>query len=71
MGVTGQDGEVATLVKEVVGFEGGFSFDTAKPDGTFQKVLDVSRLRSLGWRAHTRTFSGLTLPGRRSTHTNE
>lgn len=42
---------LAGLVKQVVGFEGTLSFDTAKPDGTPRKLMDVSRLDNLGWRA--------------------
>lgn len=43
--------ELAFLVKEVVGFKGQLVFDELKPDGTPQKLLDVSRLDSLGWSA--------------------
>lgn len=49
---TGQDisiGELAEQVAQVVGFEGLIQWDTSKPDGTPRKLLDVSRLRSLGW----------------------
>jgi GDP-L-fucose synthase len=42
--------ELAELVKAVVGFLGGIRFDPSKPDGTPRKVLDVSRIRTLGWR---------------------
>ncbi|HXE14771.1 MAG TPA: GDP-L-fucose synthase [Bryobacteraceae bacterium] len=42
---------LAGLLKQVVGFEGTLSFDTTKPDGTPRKLLDVSRLENLGWRA--------------------
>ena len=42
-------GELAALTAEVVGFEGAVIFDASKPDGTPRKVLDVSRLRALGW----------------------
>ncbi|HKJ88293.1 MAG TPA: GDP-L-fucose synthase, partial [Gammaproteobacteria bacterium] len=52
---TGQDctiRELAETVAEVVGFEGEISFDTSKPDGTPRKLLDVSRLRALGWEAN-------------------
>jgi GDP-L-fucose synthase len=42
--------ELAEIVKDVVGFEGEFEFDTTKPDGTPRKLLDVSRLFRLGWR---------------------
>jgi GDP-L-fucose synthase len=41
--------ELATLVKEIVGFEGELVFDTSKPDGTPRKLLDVSLLRSIGF----------------------
>lgn len=41
--------ELAGLVKEVVGFKGEIVFDPAKPDGTPRKLLDVSRIKALGW----------------------
>jgi GDP-L-fucose synthase len=41
--------EVAELIREVVGYEGDLGFDPSKPDGTPRKLLDVSRLRGLGW----------------------
>ncbi len=41
--------DLATLVQEVVGYDGRIEFDTTKPDGTPRKLLDVSRLRELGW----------------------
>jgi GDP-L-fucose synthase len=41
--------EVAELIKQVVGFEGELVFDTEKPDGTPRKLLDVNKLRALGW----------------------
>jgi GDP-L-fucose synthase len=52
--------ELATSVAEVVGFRGSLSFDTSKPDGTPRKLLDVSRLRALGWTAKTALREGLT-----------
>jgi GDP-L-fucose synthase len=45
--------ELAELVCEIVGFEGAIRFDASRPDGTPQKLLDVSRLTALGWRAQT------------------
>jgi len=42
--------ELAELVKKVVGFEGDIELDTSKPDGTPRKLLDTSRLSSLGWK---------------------
>jgi GDP-L-fucose synthase len=41
--------ELAELVASVVGYDGAIEWDTSKPDGTPRKLLDVSRLRSLGW----------------------
>jgi GDP-L-fucose synthase len=43
--------ELASLVREVVGYEGEISYDTSKPDGVPRKLLDVSRLAELGWKA--------------------
>lgn len=42
-------GQLASLVAEIVGFTGSLRFDTSKPDGTPRKLLDVTRLRALGW----------------------
>jgi GDP-L-fucose synthase len=59
---TGQDvtiAEFARLVGEVVGYEGELAFDTARPDGAPRKLLDVSRLVALGWRARTDLRTGL------------
>lgn len=42
--------ELANLIKKIVGFEGEISWDESKPDGTFQKLLDVSKLKNLGWK---------------------
>lgn len=52
--------DLAELVKNVVGFEGEIVFDTNKPDGTPRKLLDVSRLKALGWTASTELKSGLS-----------
>ncbi|MCB1902770.1 MAG: GDP-L-fucose synthase [Gammaproteobacteria bacterium] len=52
-------GELARLVGEVVGFEGEIVFDSTKPDGTPQKLLDVGRLKSLGWSAQTGLREGI------------
>jgi GDP-L-fucose synthase len=41
--------ELAELIREVVGYEGELVFDTSKPDGMPRKLLDVTRLRELGW----------------------
>ena len=52
-------GELAGLIKEIVGFEGGVVFDTGKPDGTPQKLLDISRMDELGWKAKTSLQEGI------------
>lgn len=51
--------ELAQLIGEVVGFEGELKFDSSRPDGTPQKLLDVSRLMELGWQAPTSLREGL------------
>lgn len=51
--------ELARLVAEVVGFAGKIKPDPSKPDGTPQKLTDVSRLTALGWRARTGLAEGL------------
>jgi GDP-L-fucose synthase len=43
--------ELASLVGDVVGYEGEISYDTSKPDGTPRKLLDISKLNNLGWQA--------------------
>jgi GDP-L-fucose synthase len=45
--------EAAELIADVIGFRGELVFDTSKPDGAPRKLLDVSRLRTLGWQAKT------------------
>ena len=39
------------MIQRVTGFKGRLSFDTSKPDGTPRKLLDVSRIEALGWKA--------------------
>ena len=59
---TGEDitiGEFARVVADVVGFRGRIDFDAARPDGAPRKLLDVSRINSLGWRATTPLREGL------------
>jgi GDP-L-fucose synthase len=53
--------DAARVMAEVVGFEGRLTFDASKPDGTPRKLLDVSRLSGLGWRASTPLRAGLAL----------
>lgn len=51
--------ELAELVADMVGYEGEIVFDTTKPGGTPRKLLDVSRLESMGWRATTPLVDGI------------
>lgn len=51
--------DLATIVKEVVGYQGELSFDTTKPDGTPRKLMDVSRLSAAGWFAKTDLITGI------------
>lgn len=50
---------LAMLVKKIVGYEGDIIWDTTKPDGTPQKLLDLSRMKKLGWEATTRLEQGI------------
>ena len=52
--------EIAETVKRVVGYEGKLVFDASKPDGTMRKLMDVSRLKKLGWEASISLEEGLT-----------
>lgn len=61
---TGEDlsiKELATLVKEIVGYTGAIEFDTSKPDGTPRKLMDVTKLHGLGWKHHTTLQEGIAL----------
>ncbi len=51
--------QLAELVKEVVGFNGTISFNSEYPDGTPQKLLDVSKLKALGWESQTELEDGI------------
>ena len=59
---TGEDltiRELAETIKEVVCYEGGLEFDSSKPDGTPRKLMDVSKLHSLGWKHSTGLKEGI------------
>lgn len=58
--------ELADLIREVVGFEGRLAFDASKPDGTPRKLLDVSRMKALGWQAGIPLREGLAAVYRES-----
>jgi GDP-L-fucose synthase len=53
--------DFARVVAATVGYKGAISYDTSRPDGTPQKLLDVSRLGKLGWRARTSLEDGMRL----------
>jgi GDP-L-fucose synthase len=53
--------ELAETVMSVVGFTGRIAFDASKPDGTPRKLLDVSRLRDIGWQARIPLHDGIAL----------
>ena len=61
---TGEDvtiRELAEMVSSVLGFDGELVFDPSKPDGTPRKLLDVSRMAALGWKARTSLADGIRL----------
>lgn len=58
----GQDltiSELASLVKEIIGYQGEIKFNPNKPDGALQKLLDISKLENLGWSASTTLLKGI------------
>jgi len=52
-------GELASIVRDVVGFEGEIVYDVSKPDGTPRKLVDVSKINGLGWHARTGLHEGV------------
>jgi GDP-L-fucose synthase len=59
---TGKDltiAELAKMISEIVGFKGVIVYDNSKPDGTPRKLLDVSRINSLGWKAKIELREGI------------
>ena len=54
-------GELATLIADVVGYRGKFTYDGSKPDGTPQKLLDISRIDALGWKPTIALRKGVEL----------
>jgi len=51
--------DLALQIKQLIGYEGELQFDTTKPDGTPRKLMDVSKLTSLGWKARIGLVEGL------------
>lgn len=61
---TGEDieiGELAKLIAQKIGFNGKLVFDGSKPDGTMRKLLDVSKIQSLGWKPRVALADGLDI----------
>jgi len=61
---TGEDleiGELALLIKEIVGYKGSIQYDLSKPDGTPRKLMDVSKLHGLGWKHKIALKEGLEM----------
>ena len=59
---TGNDiaiSELAELIQSIVGFQGKIEYDTTKPDGTPRKLLDVTKIKEMGWQASTGLHEGL------------
>jgi GDP-L-fucose synthase len=52
-------GELAELLREVVAFQGEIVYDRSKPDGTPRRMLDVTRIRAMGWRPKISLRDGL------------
>ncbi|WP_118973750.1 GDP-L-fucose synthase [Taibaiella koreensis] len=51
--------DLAEMIKRIVGYEGNIVWDRTKPDGTPRKLMDVSKLNSLGWKASTKLEEGI------------
>lgn len=51
--------DLANLVKNIVGFEGNINWDLSKPDGTFRKLLDVTKINQTGWKAKISLDEGI------------
>jgi GDP-L-fucose synthase len=51
--------ELAESVKNIVGFKGQLSWDSSKPDGTYRKLLDVSKINGLGWKEKISLHEGI------------
>jgi GDP-L-fucose synthase len=59
--------ELARLIADIVGFTGRFVFDASKPDGSPRKLLDVSRLATLGWYPRINLEAGIRHQSRLNT----
>ena len=53
--------ELAYMIKDIVDYNGDFKNDLSKPDGTYQKLLDSSKINNLGWHSKIELHDGLKL----------
>ena len=53
--------DLAELIKKIIGYQGDIVFDKSKPDGTPKKLLDISKIEKLGWKAKISLEEGLKL----------
>ena len=51
--------ELATIIKDIIGYQGDITYDHTKPDGTPRKLLDSSRIHNLGWKPITQLKEGI------------
>lgn len=51
--------DLAELIKDIIGFDGDFKFNTSMPDGTLRKVLNVEKINKLGWLSKIKLREGL------------
>ncbi len=51
--------ELAFIIKDIVGYDGDIVWDTSKPDGTPRKLLDITKIKSLGWKPRTNLTDGI------------
>ena len=52
-------GELASIIKKVVGYEGQIAFDASKPDGSPRKLMNVDLLKTLGWKQKINLLDGI------------
>ncbi len=53
--------DLAGLIRNIVGFKGQLDWDSSKPDGTFRKLLDVSKINNLGWKEKIDLTEGIRM----------
>ena len=53
--------ELGEVIKSIVGFKGDLNWDSSKPDGTFRKLLDVSKINQLGWKEKISLEQGIVM----------